>query len=171
MTQTNFKGKPIHLMGNLPQIHTKAPDFKLVDKELKDRSLTEFHGKRKLLATVPSLDTGVCATMTKHINEFAKKNPNFIFITVSSDLPFAQKRFCEAENVHNVLSLSMMRDKEFGKSYGLLMQDGPLGGLLARSLIALDEKDHVLYIELVPEITQEPNYHKAFEVLQGHMKK
>jgi thiol peroxidase len=145
----------------------KAPDFRLIDKDLKERTLHEFQGKRKLLSTVPSLDTGVCSLMTKHINEFAKKHPNFVFITVSADLPFAQKRFCEHEGVHNVVTLSMMRDKEFGKAYGLLLQDGPLAGLLARALFILDEKDHVKYLELVPEITHEPNYHKAFEVIQS----
>ena len=124
--------------------------------------------REKLIATVPSLDTGICSTMTKHFNEFAKKHPGTVIITVSADLPFAQKRFCEAEKVHNVLTLSMMRDKEFGKAYGVLIQDGPLAGILARSVLVLDEKDHVLYTELVPEITQEPNYHKALEILQGH---
>ncbi len=168
MAEIKLKGQVVHTTGNLPAIHTKAPDFRLVDKDLKERSLHEFHGKRKLLCTVPSLDTGVCSAMTKHVNEFAKKHPNFLLITVSADLPFAQKRFCEQEGVHNVLTLSMMRDKEFGKSYGVLLQDGPLAGLLARSLMVLDEKDHVNYIELVSEITQEPNYHKAFEVIQGH---
>lgn len=162
MAQVAFKGKPVHIAGNLPAIHTKAPDFKLVDKDLRDRSLHEFQGKKKILATVPSLDTGVCSLMTKHLNEFAKKHPEVVILTVSADLPFAQKRFCEAEGVHNVLSLSMMRDKEFGKTYGLLMQDGPLAGILARSLFVLDEKDHILYVELVPEITQEPDYHKVF---------
>ena len=165
--QITLKGKPIHTAGNLPGLHTKAPDFKLVDKDLGDRFLHEFNGKRKLLATVPSLDTGVCSTMTKHCNEWAKKHPQSVFLIVSADLPFAQKRFCEQEQVHNVLTLSMMRDKDFGKSYGVLIQDGPLAGVLARSILVLDEKDHVLYTEFVPEITQEPNYHKAFEVLQG----
>ncbi|MBX7065853.1 MAG: thiol peroxidase [Parachlamydiales bacterium] len=168
MAETKFKGQPVRTSGNLPTIHTKAPDFRLIDKDLKEHTLHEFHGKKKLLCTVPSLDTGVCSTMTKHINEFAKKHPNFVFITVSADLPFAQKRFCEHEGVHNVVTLSMMRDKEFGKAYGLLLIDGPLAGLLARSVLVLDEKDHVNYLELVPEITQEPNYHKAFEVIQGH---
>lgn len=171
MTQVTLKGKPIHLSGNLPALHIKAPDFKLVDKDLNDRTLHEFQGKRKIIATVPSLDTGVCSLMTKHFNEFGKKHPGFILLTVSADLPFAQKRFCEAENVHNVLTLSMMRTKDFGKSYGILIEDGPLAGILARSVIVLDEKDHVLYTELVPEIAQEPNYHKALEVLQGHQKK
>lgn len=168
MAETKFKGNTVHTAGKLPALHIKAPDFRLVDKDLKERTLHEFQGKKKLLSTVPSLDTGTCSLMTKHINEFAKKHPNFIFITVSADLPFAQKRFCEHEGVHNVLTLSMMRDKEFGKTYGLLLQDGPLAGLLARALFILDEKDHVKYLELVPEITQEPNYHKAFEVIQGH---
>jgi len=168
MAQIALKGKPIHTNGNLPALHIKAPDFKVVDKDLNDRTLHEFQGKRKLIATVPSLDTGVCSVMTKHFNEFAKKHPNLIFLTVSTDLPFAQKRFCEGENVHNVLTLSMMRNKDFGKAYGILIEDGPLAGILARSVIVLDEKDHVLYVELVPEITQEPNYHKALEVLQGH---
>lgn len=168
MAQITLKGKPIHTSGNLPTHNTKAPDFRLVDKDLADHTLHQYNGKRKLIATVPSLDTGVCSLMTKHFNEFAKKHPGILIITISADLPFAQKRFCEHEDVHNVLTLSMMRDKKFGLDYGLLIQDGPLAGILARSVLVLDEKDHVLYTELVPEIAQEPNYHQAFEVLQGH---
>ena len=168
MAQTNFKGQPVHTEGNLPPIHTKVPDYRLIDRDLKERTLHEFQGKRKLVATVPSLDTPLCSTMTKHVNDFAKKHSDFVFLTISADLPFAQKRFCEQEAVHNVIILSMMRNKDFGKAYGLLIQDGPLAGLLARSLFVLDEKDHLLYFELVPEISQEPNYHKAFEFLQGH---
>ncbi len=167
MAQITFKNKPVRIIGKLPALQTRAPDFELVDKELQNRSLHEFQGKRKILATVPSLDTGVCSLMTKHFNEFAKKHPNVVILTVSCDLPFAQKRFCETENVHNVLTLSLMRNKDFGKSYGILIEDGPLAGLLARSVIVLDEKDHVLYTELVSEITEEPNYHKAFEVLHA----
>ncbi len=167
MAEITLKGKPIHTVGNLPALNTKASDFRLVDKDLNDRTLHEFQGKRKLLATVPSLDTGTCSAMTKHLNEFGKKHPGTVIITVSADLPFAQKRFCEGENVHNVITLSMMRDKEFGKAYGVLIQDGPLKGILARAVLILDEKDHVLYTELVPEIAQEPNYHKALEVLQS----
>lgn len=165
MSNLTFKGKPIHTTGNLPVIHTKVPDFKLIDKDLRDHTLHEFQGKKKILATVPSLDTGLCSLMTKHINEFAKKHPKIVALIISADLPFAQKRFCEQEEVHNVVTLSTMRGQEFGKSYGLLMEDGPLAGLLARSIFILDEKDHVLHVELVSEITQEPNYHKAFEFL------
>lgn len=166
MAQITLQGKVIHTSGNLPSAHTKAPDFQLVDRELRDRTLHEFHGKKKLIATVPSLDTGTCSAMTKHCNEFAKKHPDIVLITISCDLPFAQKRFCEQEHVHNTLTLSMMRNKDFGKAYGLLIQDGPLAGLLARSLLILDEKDHVLYTQLVPEIAHEPDYHKAFEILK-----
>lgn len=168
MGSVTLKGNLCKIAGQLPGLHMRAPDFHLVDRDLKERTLHEFQGKKKLITTVPSLDTGVCSTMTKHFNEAAKKHPNFVFITVSADLPFAQKRFCETEHVQNMLTLSAMRGKEFGKSYGVLIEEGPLAGLLARSVMVLDEKDHVLYAELVPEITQEPNYHKALEVLQGH---
>ena len=162
----NLKGKPVRLAGHLPPAHTKAPDFVLVDKELKDHTLAEFRGKKKILATVPSLDTATCSLMTKHFNEMAKKHPELVILTVSADLPFAQKRFCEHENVHNVLTLSMMRSKDFGRAYGVLIEEGPLAGVLARSVMLLDEKDHVLYTELVPEITQEPNYHALTKALQ-----
>lgn len=165
MAEIKLKGKPIHTTGALPPLHSKAPDFVLVDKDLKDRKLSEFNGKKKLLSTVPSLDTSTCSIMTKHFNEFAKKNPNVLIITISADLPFAQKRFCEAEGIHNVLTLSMMRNKDFGKAYGLLIQDGPIAGLLARCVLVLDEKDHVIYSELVPEISEEPNYHTALKHL------
>lgn len=103
--------------------------------------------------------------MTKKCNEFAKKHPTCTFLTVSADLPFAQGKFCEKEQVENVVTLSMMRDKEFGKAYGLLIVDGPLEGVLARSVIVADREGKVIYSELVPEITQEPNYEKAFSFI------
>jgi len=165
MAEITFKGKPIHTSGNLPALHMKAPEFRLVDKNLADRTLQEFSGKRKILSTVPSLDTGLCALMTKHLNEFGKKHGDLVILTISADLPFAQKRFCETEGTHNVLTLSMMRNKDFGKAYGVLIEDGPMAGILARSLMVLDEKNHVLYSELVSEITHEPNYKKAFDLL------
>jgi thiol peroxidase len=161
MVQVTLKGKPVRLLGHLPPLHTRAPDFSLTDKDLKNHSLQEFHGKKKIIATVPSLDTATCSLMTKHFNEWGKKHPEIAILVVSADLPFAQKRFCEAEHAHNVQTLSMMRNKDFGRDYGLLIEDGPLAGILARSVIVLDEKDHVLYAELVQEITQEPNYSKA----------
>ncbi|OGN64506.1 MAG: lipid hydroperoxide peroxidase [Chlamydiae bacterium RIFCSPHIGHO2_12_FULL_49_9] len=166
MAQITLKGNPIHTKGNLPPLHTRAPDFHLVDKDLNNKALRDFQGKKMLIATAPSLDTGVCSLMAKHLNEWVKKHPDVVILFVSADLPFAQKRFCEKENVHNVHILSMMRDKSFGETYGLLIQDGPLAGILARSIIALDEKGHVLYTELVPEIAQEPNYKKAIDALK-----
>jgi thioredoxin-dependent peroxiredoxin len=165
MAQILFKGNPIHTNGNLPAIQSQAPDFVLVDHDLMDRSLSSFKGKKKLIATVPSLDTGVCSAMTKELNQFAIMHPDVAVLIVSTDLPFAQKRFCIAENVHNVCTLSMMRNKEFGKTYGVLILDGPLAGILARSITVLDEKDHVAYTELVSEITTEPDYQKALEAL------
>lgn len=160
-----LKGKPIHIVGHLPALNAPAPDFILVTQDLEDRSLSHFKGKRKLIATVPSLDTSVCSIMTKHLNDFAKKHPDIAILVVSTDLPFAQKRFCGAEGVQNVITLSMMRNKDFGKAYGLLIQDGPLAGILARSLIILDDKDRVVYTQLVPEITQEPDYANALKLL------
>jgi thioredoxin-dependent peroxiredoxin len=167
MAQIAMKGKPIHTVGELPKIGAKAPPFTLVDADLKDRTLAEFQGKKKILATVPSLDTGTCSLMTKRLNEFAKKHPEFVVLVVSADLPFAQKRFCQAETVENVITLSMMRDKNFGESYGLLIQDGPLKGILARSLLLLDGENRVLYHELVSEVTTEPKYEEAFRILEG----
>ena len=164
-----FKGSPVHTAGEFPHLHTQAPDFHLVNGDLQDISLHDpnFKGKRKLLATVPSLDTGVCSIEAKHLNEFAHKHQHIRIIVVSADLPFAQKRFCGMENVHNVSTLSMMRDKDFGKAYGVLLLDGPLAGLLARALFVLDEKDRIIYTQLVSEITHEPDYHAALkEVLK-----
>jgi thiol peroxidase len=165
MPQVHFKGKPLHTAGKLPELKTVAPNFTLVDKSLKNMSLDDFKGKKKILATVPSLDTDTCSTMTKRLNEIAKKHPDIVILTVSADLPFAQKRFCEHENVENVITLSMMRDKEFGRAYGVLLEDGAVAGLLARSLFVLDETGHILHIDLVSEITQEPDYEAALAKL------
>ncbi len=166
MAQITLKGNPIQTAGDLPALHSQAPDFLLVTQELQNKTLSDFKGKRKLIATVPSLDTGVCSTMTKHLNDFAKKQPEIAILVVSADLPFAQARFCNQENVKNVSTLSMMRNQQFGKDYGLLIEDGPLAGILARSILVLDEKDQVIYRDLVPEIAQEPDYSKAFDALK-----
>jgi len=160
-----FKGSQVHTLGELPHIHAQAPEFHLVNTDLKDVTLHDFKGKKKLIATVPSLDTGVCSAMTKHLNDVAKKHEHIHIIIVSADLPFAQKRFCGMEHVHNVSTLSMMRNKDFGKAYGVLLTDGPLAGLLARALFVLDEKDRIIYTQLVSEITHEPNYPDALKHL------
>jgi thiol peroxidase len=167
MAQVTFKGTAIHTTGSFPIIHSHAPDFVLVTQDLEDRTLASYKGKRKIIATVPSLDTGVCSTMTKHLNDIAKTHPNVAVLVVSADLPFAQKRFCTSEKVQNITTLSMMRNKEFGKAYGVLIQDGLLAGILARSIIILDEKDQVVYCQLVAEITEEPDYPKLQKALKS----
>lgn len=165
MAKITLKGNPIHTNGALPHLGTKAPDFLLVDGELHDRSLKDYKGKRKLLSIVPSLDTSVCSLSTKKFNEKVKAHPEVAVLVISGDLPFAQKRMCSQEHVENITPLSMMRNKEFGRAYGILIEDGPLAGICARAVVVLDESDHVLYTELVPEIAQEPDYDKALQVL------
>lgn len=165
MAKITLKGNPIHTNGELPKKGTKAPDFQLVDQDLHNHSLKNYVGKRKLLSIVPSLDTSVCSTMTKTFNEKIKSHPEVVALVISADLPFAQKRFCTAENVKNIIPLSMMRDKNFAKDYGLLIENGPLAGICARAVIVLDENDTVLYTQQVPEITHEPNYDEALKVL------
>ncbi len=161
MAQVTLKGNPIHTNGDLPAVGAKAPDFKLTSGELKDLTLADFKGKRKILNIVPSLDTPVCATSTRKFNESAGKLPNTVVLVVSADLPFASGRFCTTEGLKNVTTLSLMRDKNFAKDYGVLIQDGPLAGICARAVVVLDENDKVVYRQLVPEIKQEPDYDKA----------
>lgn len=165
MAKVTFKGAIVHTNNELPTIGSKAPNFVLTDGDLKDHSLHEFHGKRKILSIVPSLDTGVCAISAKKFNEVAKENPEVFILVISADLPFAQKRFCHQENLKNILTLSMLRSKDFAAKYGVLLIDGPLAGLAARAVLVLDEHDKVVYHELVPEITREPDYKKALDQL------
>ena len=166
MASTAFKGTPVNTNGDLPKIGSKAPDFHLVDAGLTDVRLGDFKGKKKILNIVPSLDTGICAMSAKKFNDFAKSNPAVQVLVISADLPFAQGRFCKAEGVDNVKTLSMMRSRNFAKDYGVLMQDGPFAGICARAVVVLDENDNVKYTELVPEIAQEPNYDAAIAALK-----
>lgn len=166
MATVTFKGSTIHTNGDLPKVGSKAPDFILTSAELKDCSLNDFKAKRKLISIVPSLDTGVCALSAKKFNDAAKTDPALMILFVSADLPFAQKRMCQADSLENIQTLSMMRSKDFATKYGILLTDGPLAGLTARAVVVLDENDNVLYSELVSEITQEPNYQKALDALQ-----
>jgi len=165
MAQTALQGNPVSLSGDLPAVGDKAPDFKLVDKDLGDKSLTDFAGKKKLLNIVPSLDTPVCATSTKTFNEAMAAKTDAVALVVSADLPFAMGRFCSAEGVDNVIGLSMMRSRNFAKDYGVLIEDGPLAGITARAVVVLDADDRVVYTQLVPEITQEPDYEAALAAL------
>jgi thioredoxin-dependent peroxiredoxin len=161
MATVTLKGTPIHTSGELPARGAPAPDFRLVAGDLKDASLESFRGKRKVLNIVPSLDTAVCAMSTRKFNESAGALANTVVLVVSADLPFAAKRFCTTEGLANVVTLSMMRSKDFARDYGVLLEDGPLAGLCARAVVVLDEQDRVVHAQLVPEIAQEPDYDAA----------
>jgi len=165
MASITLKGSPINTNGELPEVGSTAPDFKLVDASLADITLADYAGKKKLLNIVPSLDTPVCATSTKKFNDFASAHDDTVMLMVSADLPFAMSRFCSAEGADNVVALSLMRSKSFAKNYGVLIQDGPLAGITARAIVVLDADNKVLYTELVPEIAQEPDYEAAIAAL------
>lgn len=161
MTTVTLGGNPIHLAGQFPKVGDAAPAFSLVNGKLEDVTLASFAGKKKILNIVPSLDTPVCATSTRKFNEEAGKLPNTVVLVISADLPFAAGRFCETEGLKNVVTLSTMRGREFMKSYGVEIVDGPLAGITARAVVVIDAADKVAYTELVPEIKQEPNYAAA----------
>lgn len=165
MAKISLRGNPIHTSGELPKVGAQAPNFKLTTKDLKDVSLADYRGKKKLLNIVPSLDTPVCALSTKKFNEHAKKHADTVILIVSADLPFAQGRFCGNEHLDNVIPLSLMHNRKFADDYGVLIQDGPLAGVTARAVVVLDANDKVTYTELVPEIAQEPDYEKALKAL------
>ena len=161
MAKITLRGNPINTNGDLPEVGASAPDFSLTKSDLSDVGLGDFAGKKKLLNIVPSLDTPTCATSTKKFNTAIADKPNSVALIISSDLPFAQSRFCGAEGLENVISLSMMRSRNFAKDYGVLITDGPLAGLCARAVVVMDENNKVLYAQLVPEIGQEPDYDPA----------
>ncbi len=163
MANITIEGNPISTNGELPAVGSQAPDFKLTNKDLEDKTLADFVGKKKLLNIVPSLDTGICAMSTKRFNDEARDDT--VMLIISADLPFAMGRFCETEKTDKVITLSMMRSKNFAKDYGVLIQDGPLAGITARAVVVLDENNKVLYTEQVPEIVQEPDYDKALAAL------
>lgn len=165
MATITLRGNPTRTNGELPAEGEQAPDFTLTDVNLQDVKLSDFRGKKKLLNIVPSLDTGICAKSTKLFNDAAKKYPDAVLISVSADLPFAQKRFCQAEGVENIKTLSMFRNPNFARDYGVMIEDGPMAGLSARAVVVIDENDRVIYRELVPEIGQEPDYEKALAAL------
>ncbi len=158
-------GNPVAVAGNLPQKGQKAPDFSLVAKDLADVSLGKFAGKRKILNIFPSIDTPTCATSVRTFNKQANDKPNVVVLCISADLPFAQARFCGAEGLENVVTLSTMRGREFLERYGVAIDNGPLKGVAARAIVVLDENDTVLHTELVSEIANEPNYAAALAAL------
>lgn len=165
MTAVTRLGDIVHLSGDLPEVGSPAPDFRLTRGDLSDVSLADFAGRRKVLNILPSLDTPTCAMSARRFNERAAALDNTVVLVISADLPFAQKRFCETEGIDNLEPLSMMRDKRFAEDYGVLMTDGPMAGLCARAVVVIDENDRIAYTQLVPEIRQEPDYDAALAAL------
>jgi thioredoxin-dependent peroxiredoxin len=165
MAAISLQGNAISTNGDLPKAGDDAPNFSLVNAKLSDITLGSYKGKKKLLNIVPSLDTEVCATSTKKFNDAAKEKSDAVFLMISADLPFAMSRFCKIEGTKNIIALSMMRSRKFAKDYGVLIEDGPLAGITARAVVVIDENNKVIHSELVPEITQEPNYDAALAAL------
>ncbi len=167
MTSTvNLKGSPVEIGGNFPQKGQSAPDFKLADKTRTDVTLANYSGKRKVLNIFPSIDTPTCATSVRTFNQQAAKLSNTVVLCISADLPFAQNRFCAAEGIENVETLSTFRNTAaFAESYGVAIKSSSLAGLTTRAVIVLDENNKVLHSELVAEITEEPNYDAALAAL------
>ena len=165
MATVTLGGNPIHTNGELPKTGSKAPDFKLVNTDLSIASLADFAGSKVVLNIFPSIDTGTCATSVRTFNAKASTLANTKVLCISRDLPFAQKRFCGAEGLENVINLSDFNTGSFGKDYGLEITDSVLAGLHSRVVIVLDENGVVKYAEQVPEIADEPNYESAIAAL------
>lgn len=165
MATITLKGNPIHTVGELPKIGTKAPFFQLTNTDLKDVTLDDYKKSKIILNIFPSIDTGVCATSVRQFNKKASELENTKILCISRDLPFAHARFCGAEGLNNVVSLSDFKKGNFGENYKCTIQDGPLTGLLSRAIVVIDEDGTVIYTEQVSEITQEPDYKKALKVI------
>jgi len=166
MAKVTHKGNPIDVAGAFPAVGQTAPAFTLVGKDLGDVSLKDFAGKRKVLDIVVSLDTGICAASARKFNETAGTMPNTVVLVISGDLPFAAGRFCTAEGLANVVTLSSFRGRQFLRDYGVDITSGKLVGLAARAVVVLDGNDKVIHSELVPEIAQDPNYDAALAALK-----
>ncbi|MBF0586639.1 thiol peroxidase [Prosthecochloris sp. N3] len=165
MAQITLKGNPVNTAGELPSAGAKAPDFTLVKSDLSEVSLADYAGKTIVLNIFPSLDTPVCAASVRRFNLEASNLPDTVVLCISADLPFAHKRFCEVEEIENVVSLSVFRSPEFGSEYGVTIADGPLKGLLSRAVVIVDREGKVSYTEQVPEITSEPDYEAALKAM------
>ncbi len=166
MSKISFKGNAVNTNGELPEKGEKAPEFVLVKTDLSELSLKDLQGKNVILNIFPSLDTSVCAASVRRFNKEAADMKNTVVLAISKDLPFAHARFCTTEGIENVVPLSVFRNPEFEKEFGVGMIDGPLKGLLARCVILIDGSGNVVYSELVPEITQEPDYKAVIAHLQ-----
>lgn len=165
MADITLHGNPVHTVGNLPDIGSTIKNFKLIGVDLKEKTNEDFSSKKIIFNIFPSIDTGVCAAAARKFNEKASGLDNTVVINVSKDLPFALNRFCAAEGLDNVVSLSDFRGS-FGNDYGVEIADSPMEGLLSRAVIVTDGNGNVVYTEQVPEIAEEPNYDKALEALK-----
>ena len=165
MSQITLKGNAINTSGELPSVGSVAKDFKLIAADLSTKSLNDFKGKKLILNIFPSIDTGTCAASVRNFNKSASSLENTVVLCISRDLPFAQKRFCGAEGIENVVMLSDFNTGQFGKDYGLSIVDGPLAGLNSRSIVIVDTNGEVTYTEQVAETTEEPNYDAALKSL------
>ena len=164
MTNVTLKGEEAELHGSFLNKGNLAPDFILVNNDLRTVTLEDFKGKKKVIATIPSLDTPVCSKETVELSKLAIAHPHVAIMVISKDLPFAQSRFCGSEKIDNITLLSDIRhNSNFPKDYGVLIGSGPMEGLLARSVLVLDENDKVIYSELVEEITNDANLEEAFK--------
>ncbi len=165
MANITLKGNEIHTIGKLPEVGLSLKDLALVNDKLEVKTLEDYNGKRKIFNIFPSIDTGICAASARKFNEEAGNLENTVVINVSKDLPFALGRFCAAEGLDHVETLSDFRGT-FGDDYGVTIVDGPMKGLLSRAVIVTDENNNVVYTEQVPEIVQEPNYENALNALK-----
>jgi thiol peroxidase len=165
MATITLKGNPIHTIGNLPARGSASPDFRLTGGDLADVTLAAFAGKKKILNIVPSLDTGICQMSARRFNAEAGKLADTVILNISADLPFAQKRFCDAEKLSHVVNLSTLRAPAFGRDFGVVITDGPLAGLMSRAVIVLGRDNRVAYTQQVPEIAQEPDYDAALRAV------
>ncbi|KGN77040.1 peroxidase [Porphyromonadaceae bacterium COT-184 OH4590] len=166
MAKTHFKGTEIHTNGDLPSVGSVAPDFILIKNDLSNLKLSDLKGKRVVLNIFPSVDTGVCAASVRRFNKDAANLNNSVILCISKDLPFAQGRFCGAEGIDNVIMLSDFQNNDFVNAYGILLTDGPLKGLHARSVVVIDENGKVTYNQLVNDIVEEPDYEAALKALK-----
>lgn len=166
MAMITLKGNPVKTSGELPRVGTTAPNFKLINNSLEEVTLDHFKGKKKVVSIFPSIDTPVCATSVKTFNQAATNLKNTVVLNIAADLPFALKRFCAAEKIENVFTLSTFRSR-FAQEWGVEMMSSPFAGLCCRAIVVLSENNNVLYTELVPEIAQEPNYTNALAALKN----
>lgn len=165
MASTKLGGNPVQLAGEFPGKDTQSKNFTAVQQDLSECSLEDLRGKRVVLNIFPSIDTPVCATSVRKFNEQAASLDNTVVVCVSGDLPFAHQRFCGAEGIENVITASVFRNPDFGRDYGVGIEDGPLAGLNARAVVVVDEAGRVIHSQLVPEIKEEPDYQAALDVL------